>query len=480
VAEEIAAFVKDRWVAIEGSYEGKRVFIRHYKEKPLTIQAPLEVSAAISRYSRLNARTIYATIHVYKSISGRDSVDDPSNIAMTTPFIDIDGSLENYRVVLEAARVIVDYLEKHGVSKSVYILWSGEGAHVRINERAFSSELLSRYHPLIVAYSVVEYVLRNVKEKLDQVVKANSLKVENLVDIKRVFTAPLSLHRQRDVVAITFKPRDIDSFDPSWVDPRRYRHGPSAWRSYEEGEADNLALEALRSVASIKLLHTKLGVERRQARPRVASRSCGIGRFQVMALLQAARYYLLYGDLERAKSFGLNRAIFYAWAKHYGRGYVPRYTRRAQLEIAGVEGLQLESATTTESKRLVEATGEEAFVSPRGFFVMGDKEQLPEDYDKNVAAKIEEVIPYELAWEAALKYVSKFPRQVLEDPSKFFERVYEPVRDHFIELVIKELADEETKKSEEKSQEQKPRPHVTKTYGLYKWMKRDQEGKPEA
>jgi len=303
------------------------------------------------------------------------------------------------------------------------------------------------------------------------------LKVENLVDIKRIFTAPLSLHRQRDVVAITFKPHDIDSFDPSWVDPRRYRHDPSAWRSYEEGEADNLALEALRSVASIKLLHTKLGVERRQARPRVASRSGGIGRFQVMALLQAARYYLLYGDLERAKSFGLNRAIFYAWAKHYGHGYVPRYMRRAQLEIAGVEGLQLESTMPTESKRLAEVAGEEAYVSPRGFFVMGDKEQLPEDYDKNVAAKIEEVIPYELAWEAALKYVSKFSKQVLEDPSKFFERVYEPVRDRFIELVIKELADEETKKSEEKSQEQKPRSPTTKTYGLYKWMKRDQEGK---
>ena len=43
-----------------------------------------------------------------------------------------------------------------------------------------------------------------------------------------------------------------------------------------------------------------------------------IGRFQVMALLQTARYYRLHGDLMRAKSFGLNRAVFYAWAKHYG------------------------------------------------------------------------------------------------------------------------------------------------------------------
>ena len=37
-----------------------------------------------------------------------------------------------------------------------------------------------------------------------------------------------------------------------------------------------------------------------------------------MALLQAASYYLLKGDLNRAKSFGLNRAIFYAWAKGSG------------------------------------------------------------------------------------------------------------------------------------------------------------------
>jgi len=47
-------------------------------------------------------------------------------------------------------------------------------------------------------------------------------------------------------------------------------------------------------------------------------KAMGIGRFQVMALLQAARHYIIHKDLKKAKSFGLNRAIFYAWAKHYG------------------------------------------------------------------------------------------------------------------------------------------------------------------
>jgi len=41
--------------------------------------------------------------------------------------------------------------------------------------------------------------------------------------------------------------------------------------------------------------------------------------------------------------------------------------------------------------------GEAVLTSPRGFFVIGDKEQLPEDYDKNIASKIESIIPYEPA-----------------------------------------------------------------------------------
>jgi hypothetical protein len=40
-----------------------------------------------------------------------------------------------------------------------------------------------------------------------------------------------------------------------------------------------------------------------------------VGRFQVMATLQAARAYLLGKSLCTAKSFGLNRALFYAATK---------------------------------------------------------------------------------------------------------------------------------------------------------------------
>jgi len=479
VAKEIVEYASGRWVAVEGSYSDRRIFVRYFKDQPLVISSDRDVLSLINRYKRLNVRTFYATIHIYKTLDSRGSLDDPGNIAYTTPFFDIDSSLENYRSVLDVAGLIVDFLERNGLRESVYILWSGEGAHVRINEKAFSNEILSKYSPFIVAYSVVEYVLKEIREKLEPLARESGVKVENLVDIKRVFTLPLSLHRRRDVVAVCFKPSVITSFEPSWVDPESFKHDPSAWRDFKQGEGDTLALEALKRINALKPLHSRLGLVEltsRKTTTRIQSTGGKIGRFQVMGLLQAARYYLLHGDLEKAKSFGLNRAIFYAWAKHYGRGYIPRNLRRLYIDIVAIDRERGEEPGD-HSKKQVEVLGEGAFQSPRGYFIIGDKEQLPEDYDKNIASKIEGVISYELAWEAALKYLSKFPRQILEDPIKFYEKVYEPIRDRFIELVVKELADEEVKEEiGEFKETQQPRQHVKpsqdKTRGLFKWVKK--------
>jgi hypothetical protein len=482
VAREIYEFTRGRWVAVEGSYDDRRVFVRYYRDQPLTVSNESDVLAIVNRYKRLNARTFYATIHVYKSLESSSLLDDLGNIAYSTPFFDIDGTLENYKSVLEAASLIVDFLEKYGLKESVYILWSGNGAHVRINEKAFSSEVLSKYTPIVVAYSIVEYVLREIRDKLEQVAKSSGIKVENLVDVKRVFTAPLSLHRSRNAVAVCFKPSAFSSFEPSWVEPGSFKHDSSAWRSFKQGEGDTLALEALRKISGQRLVHSRLGLteQAQRRRPATITRTTigKIGRFQVMGLLQAARYYLLHGDLEKAKSFGLNRAIFYAWAKHYGRGYVPRSSRRLNVDLV-VLGEESTGEISDQSKRRVEVMEEEVFISPRGFFVIGDKEQLPEDYDKNIASKIESVIPHDLAWEAALKYLSRFPRQVLEDPVKFYEKAYEPIRDHFIDLVVRELADEDTREEPiEISREMRREPRVKsageKKYGLFRWMKTPQ------
>jgi len=152
----------------------------------------------------------------------------------------------------------------------------------------------------------------------------------------------------------------------------------------------------------------------------------GIGRFQVMALLQAARYYVLRGDLERAKSFGLNRAIFYAWAKKRGRVR----TRTAPTPRTATTHTMLGLS----AERRVEKLGdEEAFISPSGWFEIGDEEQRPSDYDREVAWRISSIMPYEEAWRKAIEYVSNFDIKTLENQREFYEKVYKPVRDTFLQ-----------------------------------------------
>ncbi len=150
-----------------------------------------------------------------------------------------------------------------------------------------------------------------------------------------------------------------------------------------------------------------------------------IGRFETMALLQAARYYVLTGDLEKAYSFGLNRAIFYAWAKHYGRAV--RASGRPRRGVVREE---------EEGKPVVYVGDEKAFLGPSGYFMMGGKEQTPQDFERNVAAKINSVVPFEKAWKAAVEYVKRFSREKLLSQQAFYEEVYKPVRDEFIERVV--------------------------------------------
>jgi len=67
---------------------------------------------------------------------------------------------------------------------------------------------------------------------------------------------------------------------------------------------------------------------------------------------------------------------------------------------------------------------------------MDGKEQLPQDFDRQVRTKFESLIPWEIVWRRALAYVKMFPQETLRDPNRFFKYVYEPVRDVFLERVV--------------------------------------------
>lgn len=160
-------------------------------------------------------------------------------------------------------------------------------------------------------------------------------------------------------------------------------------------------------------------------------RVLGIGRFQVMALLQAARFYRLTGDLDLAKSFGLNRAVFYAWAKYHG----PRHYRPASVDdVLNLRSTHAGSTKCPDGFKVI--LGECLSVGPRGFYELGGSEQLPNDFDDQVYKKLKLLVEPEKAWRAALDYVSRFPEWVLRDPAKFYKLVYEPVRDSFFRDLV--------------------------------------------
>jgi len=305
----------------------------------------------------------------------------------------------------------------------VYLKWSGRGCHLHVSEEAFSREFLEKHHPLDAAFAVVEYVVKMVKPKLTGV--AIGAKIENKMDLKRVFTLPLSLHRQLDYSCVCFKPSEIEDFDLSWANPENFEHKP-VYRDFEKGEADELAEKALSTVGGY--------FKRVAPMPSGSVRSRGeetprLGRFQVMALLQAARCFLLTRDVEKSKSFGLNRAIFYAWAKHRGV--------EAKKPPSG-KGAVKPFEKPVEEKNVFHLGNEAAYLSEDGWLTIGNTKQTPQDYDNQIARRISEVIPYEEAWRRALEYLKKFPQEVLLDQQKFFNQVYKPVRDSFIETVYRE------------------------------------------
>lgn len=436
VKKEIVEYSRGRWIAIH-TLSGH--FLRYWSKTgpPLRLSKEEYVDKLIQRFKGLRPRTFYASVNVYSKIVNREDVENPGNIVYTTPIWDIDGSLEEWRKIIDIARVIVDELEKEGVTESVYMKWSGRGIHVQLHERAFSKDVLSKYHPLDIAYSIVEYIIKKDMDKILEIAKKSEsserpLKVENEIDLKRVFTAPLSLHKTLDYAVVCFKPSELEDFNPEWAKPDVLKHNPD-WRKYVEGEADELAVKAIaeiggyfKKVGEIRTVvaAVKPTITRKTSRKTTVK----VGRFQVMALLQAARYYLLTGDLEKAKSFGLNRAIFYAWAKYHGRERVFK-RKRVTREVETI---------VERGKKLVYIGDEGAFISERGWFKIGDKEQLPKDYDREIARKIDTVVPYDLAWRKAIEYLKQFPRKVLLSQRKFYEEAYKRVRDSFFEKIVKE------------------------------------------
>ena len=240
VRTAIAEFCRGRWVAAwlkDGSV------VRWLGGRPLAMRSQSDVLSMISNRSRPLLRAVYATVSVYRRLAERSDVFDDSNVVAVTPFWDVDNDPALWRATVEAARAVVDELERMGVARSVYVLWTGRGMHVRVHEGAISSELRSKIGPLDAAWALVESVRLRVESKVEEIrlrFEAHGLRVDNEVKPRGLFSVPLSLHRSVDSVVVCVDPSELDEFEPSWASIGAFRSSGS-WRRYEPGEADDAA-----------------------------------------------------------------------------------------------------------------------------------------------------------------------------------------------------------------------------------------------
>lgn len=153
-----------------------------------------------------------------------------------------------------------------------------------------------------------------------------------------------------------------------------------------------------------------------------------IGRFQVMATLQAARAYVLGKDLTEAKSFGLNRAIFYAAAKKGFKGEKEISPKEIILKRKKVSEDKLQKIR--ESFKIETIGDEMAYaveIDGKVYYTIGGEIQTEEDFEKEIERRFKG--KFEKAWKEAIEIVSSYDKGVLLSQRYFFEAVYKPRRD---------------------------------------------------
>jgi len=76
---------------------------------------------------------------------------------------------------------------------------------------------------------------------------SEGLRVDNEIDPQRLFTCPLSLHKELNKVCVCTDSNDLDNFMPEWADLDGYRHF-DGWNEHVVGEADELAWKAYETI----------------------------------------------------------------------------------------------------------------------------------------------------------------------------------------------------------------------------------------
>ena len=133
-----------------------------------------------------------------------------------------------------------------------------------------------------------------------------------------------------------------------------------------------------------------------------------------MATLQAARAKALGLPVASAKSWGLNRAIYYAAAKRGFKGGKGPAKPKKYTASFGEFYLGDDKAYQVKAGRVA-------------LFTIGGEIQRPEDFRRQIEQRFAGT--FKDAWAEALRIVMAVPKPVLEAQQQFYMQLYRPRRD---------------------------------------------------
>ncbi|MGC9103753.1 MAG: hypothetical protein ACP5JF_03050 [Candidatus Methanodesulfokora sp.] len=246
VKKAIVDFLRGRWV----SAQTENGFRRYLNGRPMRIRDEVELEMLLRLLGPI--RTFYGTIEIYKRIEKREDVFDRENVVSATPTWDIDSEIGDWRATVDVVKEMIKFLEKEGVKQSVFVIWSGNGAHVHIHPMSISLSI----DPLDAAWSITEFVRLKLEMKVEEIRRkynAKKLVLANEIRPRRVFTAPLCFHRKLDVITVPLVPEDLDYFDISWTSPGNFKFS-SNWNRFSRGEADALLRKAYESIGGYPIV----------------------------------------------------------------------------------------------------------------------------------------------------------------------------------------------------------------------------------
>jgi hypothetical protein len=138
-----------------------------------------------------------------------------------------------------------------------------------------------------------------------------------------------------------------------------------------------------------------------------------------MAILQAARARELGLPETRAKSWGLNRAIFYAAAK---RGFKHPASTPSRGPAEGKRAAKADK-TYFLGNEMAYLTKK----SNRIYFTIGGKPQTEADFKRQIEGRFGK--HFKEAWKESLAIIRLYPKEILLSQNRFFGEVYRPRRD---------------------------------------------------